>query len=34
MYEYYNANPYGRHVSDCSVRAISLATEQSWEETY
>lgn len=34
MYQYYNANPLGRHVSDCSVRAISLATEKSWDETY
>lgn len=34
MYKYYNANPYGRHVNDCSVRAISLATEQTWDETY
>ena len=34
MYKFYNANPYGRNVSDCSVRAISLATGQSWEETY
>lgn len=34
MYKYYNANPLGRHVSDCSVRAISLATNRSWDETY
>ena len=34
MYQYYNANPLGRHVSDCSVRAISLATKKSWDETY
>ncbi len=34
MFEYYNANPLGRHVSDCSVRAISLATGRSWDETY
>lgn len=31
MYKYYNANPLGRHVSDCSVRAISLATDRSWD---
>lgn len=34
MFKYYNANPLGRHVSDCSVRAISLATQQTWDETY
>lgn len=34
MFQYYNANPYGRIVNDCSVRAISLATEKSWDETY
>ena len=34
MYKYYNANPLGRHVSDCSVRAISLATNRSWDDTY
>lgn len=34
MYAYYNANPLGRKVNDCTVRAISLATNQSWDETY
>lgn len=34
MFKYYNANPLGRNVSDCSVRAISLATRQSWDDTY
>lgn len=34
MYKYYNANPLGRRVNDCSVRAISLATQTSWDETY
>ena len=34
MYKFYNANPRGRHVNDCTVRAISLATKQSWDETY
>lgn len=34
MYKYYNNNPFGRHVSDCSVRAIALATQQSWDDTY
>lgn len=34
MFQYYNANPLGRNVNDCSVRAISLAEENSWDETY
>ena len=34
MFEYYNANPLGRIVNDCTVRAISLATERSWDATY
>lgn len=34
MWRYYNANPLGRNVNDCTVRAISLATERTWDETY
>ena len=34
MFIYYNANPRGRRVNDCTVRAISLATKSSWDETY
>lgn len=34
MYQYYNNNPLGRHVNDCSVRAIALATNQTWDQTY
>lgn len=34
MFKYYNANPFGRLVNDCTVRAISLATNQSWDKTY
>ncbi len=30
-FKYYNNNPYGRHVSDCTIRAISLATNRPWE---
>ena len=33
-YQYYNANPLGRNVNDCAVRAISLAEDKSWDETY
>lgn len=34
MYSKYNPNPNGKRVGDCTVRAISKATRQSWEETY
>ena len=34
MFCFYNANPRGRHVNDCTVRAISLATNKTWDETY
>lgn len=34
MFKYYNANPLGRNVNDCTVRAFALATDQSWEEAY
>lgn len=29
-----NPNPLGKQTSDCVVRAISVATEQSWKRTY
>ena len=34
MFQYFNNNPLGRHVNDCSVRAIALATGRSWDQTY
>lgn len=34
MFTYHNANPRGRNVNDCTVRAISLATGRSWDYTY
>lgn len=33
-FRYYNANPLNRKVNDCTVRAISLATDSSWDNTY
>ena len=33
-YSYYNPNPTGRSVGDCTVRALSKALGQTWEETY
>lgn len=29
-----NPNPLGRQTGDCVVRAIAIATDQSWRETY
>ena len=34
MYQYYNANPLGRKVNDCTVRALSLAYGVSWDEAF
>lgn len=33
-FKFYNANPLGRNVNDCTVRAISLATNSDWDSTY
>lgn len=33
-YSYYNENPAGKAVGDCTVRALSKALGQTWEETY
>lgn len=33
-YFYYNANPHGVINIDCTVRAISLLLNQSWDKTY
>jgi hypothetical protein len=34
MYKFYNANAKGRFTNDCVVRAISLAEDKTWNETY
>lgn len=34
MYRYYNPNPSGRNVQDCSVRAVSMALGTDWETAY
>ena len=31
---YYNPNPTGKNVGDCTVRAISKATGNDWGKTY
>lgn len=34
MWTYYNPNPRGIRVGDCSIRAVSRALDQDWTETY
>lgn len=34
MYQFYNANTRGNFVNDCTIRAISVAENKTWEETY
>lgn len=34
MFIYYNPNPKGRQVGDCTIRAISKAMGKSWDDTY
>ena len=34
MYVFYNANSFKRYINDCTIRAISLATNKSWNDTY
>lgn len=34
MYSAYNPNPVGERVGDCTVRAISRATGESWDTVY
>lgn len=34
MYKFYNANRLGNFVNDCTIRAISLAENQTWDDTY
>lgn len=34
MWELYNVNPTGKHVGDCTVRALTKALDLSWEQAY
>jgi len=34
MYKFYNNNSLGLFENDCTVRAISTATGNSWDDTY
>lgn len=33
-YAYFNENPAGKSVGDCTIRALSKALGQTWDETY
>lgn len=34
MFRFYNANAKNKFVDDCTIRAISLAEDKTWNETY
>lgn len=34
MYKYYNANVHNNFIDDCTIRAISLAEDLTWNEAY
>lgn len=34
MYKYFNMNPEGNEIEDCTIRAISVAEGISWDEAY
>ena len=34
MYKYYNANALNKYEDDCVIRAISCATNKSWDHVY
>lgn len=34
MYIFYNPNPAGRFVGDCTIRAICKLTDQDWDSVY
>lgn len=33
-YKYYNANSLNNFVNDCTIRAISVVENKTWDETY
>ena len=34
MYKFYNANPFGNHISDCVIRSLSVLTDRDWRVVY
>lgn len=33
-FEYYNANPFNRHISDCVIRSLAVLTNRTWKQVY
>lgn len=34
MWKYYNPNPYGKTVGDCTVRALAMSLTEDWTTAY
>ena len=34
MFRYYNANPNKSNIDDCTIRALAVAEDISWQEAY
>ena len=34
MWKYHNPNPNGKHIGDCTIRAISTALKKDWESVF
>ena len=34
MYQFYNPNPKGKAVGDCTIRALTKALNMTWDEIY
>lgn len=34
MYKFFNPNPAGKRANDCTIRAITKATGQTWPDVY
>lgn len=34
MFRYYNPNPLGKQVGDCTIRALTMFLSMSWDDVY
>ena len=34
FYQFFNANPTGKEIGDCSIRAVAVALNKSWLESF
>ena len=34
MYQFYNPNPSGKAVGDCTIRALTKALDMTWDDVY